>query len=112
VHSPDNQVFIFFLSKSWTEMERLKPPFYLEGDALLWATHKCKYYALSSPHPLYTYSDHMPLNWMSKTDKGPISSFSLLKDCLRWRQCTSAYLDGLIPSQIAAAVFLCWGQSG
>jgi hypothetical protein len=27
--------------------------------------------------PLYTYSDHMPLNWMEKTEKGPISSFIL-----------------------------------
>jgi hypothetical protein len=36
--------------------------------------YKSKYYALSSPFPLYTYSDHMPLNWMGKTEKGPISS--------------------------------------
>jgi hypothetical protein len=27
-----------------------------------------KYYALSSPFPLYTYSDHMPLKWMEKTE--------------------------------------------
>jgi hypothetical protein len=33
------------------------------------------YYALSSRYPLYTYSDHMPLNWMHKTEKGPINSF-------------------------------------
>ena len=67
LHSPDNQSIIFFLSKTFSETERLKPPFYLEGDALIWSTFKCKYYALSSPYPLYTYSDHLPLNWMSKT---------------------------------------------
>jgi hypothetical protein len=66
---------ILFLSKAFSETERLKPPFYLEGDSLLWGTHKCRYYALSSPYSLYTYSDHMPLNWMNKTEKGPISSF-------------------------------------
>jgi transposase InsO family protein len=75
LHSPDLQAVIFFLSKAHTATHRLKPPFYIEGDALLWATLKCKYYALSSPFPLYTYSDHMPLNWMQKTEKGPISSF-------------------------------------
>jgi hypothetical protein len=44
---------------------------------LLWCTLKSKYYALSSLYPLYTYSDHMPLKWMEKTEKGPISSFIL-----------------------------------
>jgi hypothetical protein len=75
LHAPDNHAVIFFLSKSFTETERLKPPFYLEGDSLLWGTFKAKYCALSSPFPLYTYSDHMPLNWMGKTEKDPISSF-------------------------------------
>jgi hypothetical protein len=28
-----------------------------------------------SKYRLYTYSDHMPLNWMHKTEKGPIRSF-------------------------------------
>ncbi len=74
-HAPDNHAVILFLSKAHTETHRLKPPFYLEGDALLWCTHKCKYYALSSRFPLYTYSDHMPLNWMQKSEKGSISSF-------------------------------------
>ena len=75
LHAPDNHAVIFFISKAWNETQRLKPPFYLEGDSLLWGTGKCRYYALSSKYPLYTYSDHMPLNWMHKTEKGPISSF-------------------------------------
>jgi hypothetical protein len=75
-HAPKNMAIIFFLSKAFNETQRLKPPFYLEGDALLWATDKSRYYALRSKFPLYnTYSDHMPLNWMHKTEKGPISSF-------------------------------------
>jgi hypothetical protein len=76
-HAPENHAVIFFLSKVWDETQRLRPPFYLEGDSLLWCTLKSKYYALSSPFPLYTYSDHMPLKWMEKTEKGPISSFIL-----------------------------------
>jgi hypothetical protein len=75
LHAADLHAVILFLSKAFNETERLKPPFYLEGDSLLWGTHKCRYYAVSSPYPLYTYSDHMPLNWMNKTEKGPISSF-------------------------------------
>jgi hypothetical protein len=76
-HAPENHAVIFFLSKVWDETQRLRPAFYLEGDSLLWCTLKSKYYALSSPFPLYTYSDHMPLKWMDKTEKGPISSFIL-----------------------------------
>jgi hypothetical protein len=75
LHAPENHAVISFLSKAFNETERLQPLFYLEGDALLWGTFKSKYYALSSPHPLYTYSDHMPLNWITKTEKEPISSF-------------------------------------
>jgi hypothetical protein len=75
LHAPENHAVIFFISKAFDEVQRLKPPFYLEGDALLWGTFKSKYYALCSKYPLYTYSDHMPLNWMHKTEKGPISSF-------------------------------------
>jgi hypothetical protein len=46
-------------SKAWTEALRLRPPFYLDADALLWGTNEVKFYALSSPFPLYTYSDHL-----------------------------------------------------
>jgi len=74
-HGPDNVAIIQFLSKSWTETQRNRPPFYLEADALLWAQEKCKFYALSSPFPFYTYSDHLPLMWMQKSEKGPVSKF-------------------------------------
>ncbi len=77
LHAPENHAVIFFISKAFDDTQRLRPPFYLEGDSLLWCTLKSKYYALSSPFPLYTYSDHLPLRWMEKTEKGPISSFIL-----------------------------------
>jgi hypothetical protein len=77
VHAPEHHAVIFFLLKAFDATQRLRPPFYLEGDSLLWCTLKCKYYVLSSRFPLYTYSDHLPLRWMEKTEKGPISSFIL-----------------------------------
>jgi hypothetical protein len=52
-HGPDKTAIIQFLSKSWTETQRHRPPFCLEADALLWAQEKCKFYALSSPFPFY-----------------------------------------------------------
>jgi hypothetical protein len=72
-HAPDMMSIIAFFSKAWTEAQRLRPPFYLEADSLLWCTNEAKFYALSSPFPLYTYSDHMPLSWMKKSEKGPVS---------------------------------------
>jgi hypothetical protein len=41
----------------------------------LWGMEKARFYALSSPFPLYTCSDHAPLQWISKTDKGAASAF-------------------------------------
>ena len=69
VHHPQNMSVIQFLSKAWNEAQRNRPPFYLEADGLLWATDKCKFYALSSPLPFYTYSDHLPLQWMKTSTK-------------------------------------------
>ena len=74
-HVPDNALIISYFSKAWQDSERNKPPFYLEAAALLWGIEKCRFYALSSPFPLYTYSDHLPLRWMDKSEKGAVSSF-------------------------------------
>ncbi len=74
-HAPDMMSIIAFFSKAWTKAQRLRPPFYLEADSLLWCTNEAKFYALSFPFPLYTYSDHMPLQWMKKSEKGPVAQF-------------------------------------
>ena len=74
-HAAANLSVIQFLSKAWNDAARNRPPFYLEADALLWGMEKCIFYALSSKFPLYTYSDHLPLAWMSKSTKGPVSQF-------------------------------------
>ncbi len=101
---------IFFLSKAWDETQRLRHPFYLEGDSLLWCTKKSRYYALSSPFPLYTYSDHMPLKWMEKTEKGPISSFIL--ENLSEMETIHQYIQGKVtPYLMRAADTPCWGRS-
>jgi hypothetical protein len=38
---------------------------------------KSRFNALSSPFSLYAYSDHLPLKWVRKCDKGPVSAFTL-----------------------------------
>jgi hypothetical protein len=53
----------------------LSLPYYLEADSLLWATNEMKFYSLLSPCPLYTYSDHLLLAWMRKSEKGPVFQF-------------------------------------
>jgi hypothetical protein len=84
IHAPELHAVIFFLSRAFDETQRLRLPFYLEGDPLLWCTLKAKFYALSSPFSLYTYSDHMPLRWMEKTEKGSISSFIIAYSRVRY----------------------------
>ena len=74
-HSADNVAVVQFFSKAWTDAQRARPPFYLEADGLLWAQEKSLFYALSSPSPFYTHSDHLPLQWMNKSTKGPVSQF-------------------------------------
>ena len=74
-HCGDNMAVIAYYSKLWPEPLRGRPPFYLEASALMWGMEKARFYALSSPYPLYTYSDHAPLQWIQKTAKGAVSAF-------------------------------------
>ena len=62
-HAAVSLSVIQFLSKAWNDAARNRPPFCLEADAL------------SSKFPLCTCSDHLPLAWMSKSTKGPVSQF-------------------------------------
>jgi hypothetical protein len=64
----------------------------LEADTLLWGLAKCRFWALSSPFPLYAFSDHLPLKWVRKCEKGPVSEFTIeqLSD-LSW---IHSYLPG------------------
>ncbi len=47
---------------------------------------------MSSPFPLYAFSDHLPLRWVRKCEKGPVSEFTIeqLSD-LSW---IHSYLSG------------------
>ena len=89
VHTGDNMAIISCYSKLWPDPMRGRPPFYLEADALLWGCEKARFYALSSPYPLYTYSDHAPLQWIHKSAKGAVSSFIIesLSDLDTVHQC-------------------------
>ncbi len=101
IHAPDNMAVIAYYSKAFTGAQRLHPPYYLEADSLLWATNEAKFYALSSPFPLYTYSDHMPLSWMKKSEKGPVSQF--LVEQLSELDTVHQYIQGHLNSLTNAA---------
>jgi hypothetical protein len=77
-HNDSSRLHIAWWLKCWSEADRKRAPFYyLEADTFLWGLAKSRFYALSSPYPLYAYSDHLPLKWVRKCDKGPVSAFTL-----------------------------------
>jgi hypothetical protein len=76
-HTIDTRRNIAWFSKVWSEADRKRAPFYLEADTLLWGLAKCRFWALSSPFPLYAFSDHLPLKWVRKCEKGPVSEFTI-----------------------------------
>ncbi len=88
-HATNN---IAWLSKVWSEADRKRALFYLEADTLLWGLAKCRFWALSSPFPLYAFSDHLPLNWVRKCEKGPVSEFTI--EQLSDVSCIPSYLPG------------------
>ncbi len=101
IHSPDNMAVIAFYSKAFTGAQRLRPPYYLEADSLLWTTNEVKFYALSSPFPLYTYSDHMSMAWMKKSKKDPVTQF--LVEQLSEVNTVHQYIQGHLNSVADAA---------
>ncbi len=101
LHAPEKMSVIAHYSKAFTEVQRLRPPYYLEADSLLWATNETKFYSLSSPFPLYTYSDHLPLAWMNKSEKGPVSQF--LVEQLSELDTVHQYIQGHLNSVADAA---------
>jgi hypothetical protein len=76
-HSAETRRNIAWFSKTWSDADRKRAPFYLEADALLWGLAKCRFWALSSPFPLYASSDHLPLKWIRTCEKGPVSEFTV-----------------------------------
>jgi hypothetical protein len=76
-HNDNTRRVIAWFSKTWSEADRKRAPFYLEADALLWGLSKCRFWAMSSPFPLYASSDHLPLKWVRHCEKGPVSSFTI-----------------------------------
>jgi hypothetical protein len=83
-HNTDTRLNIAWFSKTWCEAERKRAPFYLEADTLLWGLAKCRFWALSSPFPLYASSDHLPLKWVRKCEKGPVSEFTIEQLIVRY----------------------------
>jgi hypothetical protein len=92
---------IAYFSKAFSAAQRLRPPYYLEADSLLWATNEVKFYALSSRFPLHTFNDHMLLQWMRKSEKGPVSQF--LVEQLSEIETKHQYIQGELNSLADAA---------
>jgi hypothetical protein len=86
-HTDTHRRSIVWFSKCWSDADRKRAPFYLEADALLWGLDKSRFWALSSPFPLYAHSDHLPLKWIHKCERGFVSSKTIedLSD-LHWVQ--------------------------
>jgi hypothetical protein len=63
-HNDHIRRVIAWFSKTWSDADRKRAPFYLEADALLWGLSKYRFWAMSSPFPLYASSDHLPLKWV------------------------------------------------
>jgi hypothetical protein len=51
-HNLNTRLNIAWFSKTWSEADRKRAPFYLEADTLLWGLAKCRFWALASPFPL------------------------------------------------------------
>jgi hypothetical protein len=56
-HNDASRLHIAWWSKCWSDADRKRAPFYLEADTFLWGLAKSRFYALSSPFPLYAYSE-------------------------------------------------------
>jgi len=91
-HSLETRKPIAWFSKTWSEADRKRAPYYLEADALLWGLQKCRFWALSSPYTMYAHTDHLPLRWIRQSDKGPVSN-KLIED-LSDMDYTIAYIPG------------------
>jgi hypothetical protein len=76
-HTDHTRCVIAWFSKTWSDADRKRAPFYLEADALLWGLSKCRFWAMSSPFPLCASSDHLPMKWVRRCEKGPVSSFTI-----------------------------------
>ncbi len=76
IHNDASRLHIAWWSKCWSDADRKRAPFYLEADTFLWGLAKSRFYALSTVYPLYSYNDHLPLKWVRKCDKGPVSAFT------------------------------------
>jgi hypothetical protein len=72
-HNDHTRSVIAWFSKTWSDADRKRAPFFLEADALLRGLAKCRFWAMSSPFPLYPSSNHLPLKWVRQYEKGPVN---------------------------------------
>ena len=70
-----NRLTLEMYSKPWKEEATRYPAYYLEGIALIEAIKRGHEYSKCTPYPLLVSTDHLPLTFLKKCTKGPISTW-------------------------------------
>ena len=78
-----NRSYIRYASKIWKANMRARPPYYLEGDAMIDAIEDGNRYARATRYPLWAFGDQAPLQWVKHCAKGPLNAWRIerLQEC-------------------------------
>jgi hypothetical protein len=78
-----NRAYIRYASKVWKANMRARPPYYLEGDAMVDAIEDGSRYARATRFPLWGFGDQAPLQWVKHCAKGPLNAWRIerLQEC-------------------------------
>ena len=78
-----NRNHIRYASRVWKPSLRNRPPYYLEGDAMVDAIVDGSRYARATTYPLLAFGDQAPLQWVKHCAKGPLNAWRIeqLQEC-------------------------------
>lgn len=72
-----NRRILRVYSKAWKNERRRYPPYYLEAIALLAGLTKAREFSDCTPYPVVAYTDHLPLTYIKKSSRGPVSAWRI-----------------------------------
>jgi hypothetical protein len=78
-----NRSHIRYASKTWKPSLRGRPPYYLEGDAMIDAIEDGGRYARATEFKLLAFGDQAPLQWVKPCTKGSLNAWHIerLQEC-------------------------------
>ena len=78
-----NRSHIRYASKTWKPSLRGRPPYYLEGDAMIDAIEDGGRYARATEFKLLAFGDQAPLQWAKHCTKGQLNAWRIerLQEC-------------------------------